>query len=103
MGGSNSVALVGVVGLAAVMGMVAAAGIVATVASLSDTGRKQLNSPSSQLQLLSKAFPDTSGTATPMHDWMQLTNNVASLAQKTALPVSLLSTIRVSERIYYVR
>jgi hypothetical protein len=31
-GGSNSVALVGVVGLVAVMGMVAATGIVATVA-----------------------------------------------------------------------
>jgi hypothetical protein len=31
-GGSNSVALVGIVGIAAVMGMVATAGIVATVA-----------------------------------------------------------------------
>jgi hypothetical protein len=35
-GGSNTVAIVGVVGLAAVMGMVAAAGIVATVAISKD-------------------------------------------------------------------
>lgn len=78
-------------------------GIVVTVAALAPDARKPLGNPASELAALSDAFPDAVDGETPITAWKQIANDASPLGNKTGLPPTVIPSIKIDERVFYVR
>lgn len=76
--------------------------VIVTIASLDPEARKILSDPLAHLARLVEALPDSADGQVTAQKWMQTLNDTESLSASTGVPESVLASVHVSQRIYYV-